>query len=249
MKKNLLGTGGRIWASGIFLFILRMGQNRTGFDAETGLSLPSLPGKLLVGVLIFLFVAEFVLSRRQSKEKRPFADAFSPPGKLLTALIIGIMLLIAGGLLSVMDTMSAQLTGAGRIAWIAASAMAVFSGAGLLVLVKKWNAGDELSVAPLLPTIFFGVFFVLAVYLPRVSDPVYARFYLQVLAAAMVAYAFSQLTGFLRGESSRRSFIWIAELAVMTSIAAMADGGQGQTLLFGGCALVLSVFLLLAKGD
>ena len=45
---------------------------------------------------------------------------------------------------------------------------------------------------------FFGVFLVLTVYLPAANDPVLPRYYLQILAAAIAAYAFSQLAGFLR---------------------------------------------------
>ena len=100
-------------------------------------------------------------------------------------------------------------------------------------------------MAPLLPALFFGVFLVLAIYLPAASDPVLARYYLQMLAAAMVAFAFAQLSGFLQNESCRRRFPPVADLAVMLSIAAMADGGVALTLLFCGCAVILSVFLWL----
>ena len=103
------------------------------------------------------------------------------------------------------------------------------------------------AVAPVLPAMFFGVFLVLAVYLPAADDPVLARYYLPVLASAMVAYAFSLLAGFLRGESSPRSFTPVADLAVVTSVATLADGGLSQKLLFGGCAVILSVFLLLQR--
>ena len=63
----------------------------------------------------------------------------------------------------------------------------------------------------------------------------------------MAAYAFSQLAGFLRGESSPRGFTPVANLAVILCLASLADGGLGQALLLGGCALVLTVFLLLQR--
>ena len=96
---------------------------------------------------------------------------------------------------------------------------------------------------------FFAVFFVLTVYLPAGADPVLARYYLPVLAASAAAYALSQLAGFLRRESSARSFVWTADCAVILCLAAMADSlsSPGLLLLYAGCALLLSVFLLLRR--
>ena len=133
------------------------------------------------------------------------------------------------------------------MAAIAAGVLAVISGGALLYLARAMRTGAAVTVAPVLPAMFFGVFLVLAVYLPAADDPVLARYYLPVLASAMVAYAFSLLAGFLRGESSPRSFTPVANLAVIASVAAMADGGIPQKLLFGGCAVILSVFLLLQR--
>ena len=39
----------------------------------------------------------------------------------------------------------------------------------------------------------------------------------------------------------------MANLAVILCLASLADGGLGQALLLGGCALVLTVFLLLQR--
>lgn len=235
----------RLWGAGLVLFVLRLIQDRTGFDPDTGLSLPSVPGVALVVLLVALAVLELALARRRSKEKVSFADQFAPPGKSMTALVLGCMLLAAGGILLALD---AVMNGDG-IAPLVTGALALASAGGLLLLTRRLRAGDELTVAPILPAMFFGVFWVLAVYLPRSSDPVLARFYLQVLAAAMVSYAFSQLAGFLRGESSARTFTPVADLAVMLCIAAMADGGRGMVLLCLGCALVLTVFVLLQRED
>ena len=96
---------------------------------------------------------------------------------------------------------------------------------------------------------FFAVFLVLAIYLPEESNPVLARFYVPVLAAALVAYAFSQLAGFLRRESTPRAFVRTADLAVLLCVTALADAldRPGRLLLFGGCALLLTVFLLLRR--
>lgn len=244
MKRTDKSTVLRLVCGGVMLFILRMGQNRTGFDPETGLALPCLPGTLLPWVLVALFVLEFLLTRPLSKEKADFEGIFGTPDRS-TSIAVGSMLLMAGGLLTALPVLPMGLRGAANIAAVAAAGLAVFTGAGLLVLTRKLRAGEPLSAAPLLPGIFFGVFFVLSVYLPYTADPVLQRWYLPVLAAAMCAYAFAQLAGFTQRDSSPRSFAFTAETAVMTSIAATADGSQGQVLLFCGCALILGVFLVL----
>ena len=121
------------------------------------------------------------------------------------------------------------------------------AGAGVLVLNRKARAGGELSVAALIPAMLFAVFYVLAVYLPAEDDPVFMRYYLPVLTASMIAYAFSELAGFLRKDSSPRGFIFAGDLTVVLCLMSIADGSLARMLLFAGCALVLSVYLLLCR--
>ena len=66
--------------------------------------------------------------------------------------------------------------------------------------------------------------------------------------SVLLAYAFSLLGGFLRKESSPRAFTFVADLAVLLCITALADAnGLGELLLFAGCALVLASFLALRR--
>lgn len=239
MKATLRSTV-RIWCGGIILFVLRLIQNQTGFDPATGLSRPSVAGTALPIALAVLAVWELVLARGASREKPGFDSHFAPPERSLTALIVGCMMLAAGGILLLVTNIAA-----GSIPALIAGVLAVMTGGGFLILGRQMRAWDELTVLPTLPSLFFGVFLVLATYLPAASDPVLARYYLQVLAAALVAYAFGQLAGFLRRESTPCAFTAVGDLAVMASIAAIADGGQAMSLLFAGCAVVLSVFLAL----
>lgn len=243
MKSVLWRRAGRLWCAGLLLFLLRLWQDLTGFDPDTGLSLPSVPGLALTICLVLLALLEILLAFRLDKTKAGFAQRFAAPDREVPVLTIGCFLLIAGGALL-------AVSGSGQAAGMAAMVaglMAAVSGGGILFLARTMRSGGTLSVAPLLPAMFFGVFLVLAVYLPAADDPVLARYYLPVLASAMAAYAFSLLAGFLRGESSPRGFTPVADLAVMLCIAAMADGGIALSILFGGCALVLSVFLLLQR--
>ena len=122
------------------------------------------------------------------------------------------------------------------------------AGVGAVLFTRQAGRRAEQGVLPLLPAMFFGVFLVLSEYLPEADNPVLARFYIPLLAAALTSYAFSQLAAFLRKEGSPRSFVFTGDMAVALCLAALADGGGlGQVLLFAGCAVLLTVFLLLRR--
>lgn len=248
MKTTKWTRVGRPMAVGLLLLILRMIQNRTGFDPATGLSVPSLPGTVLAVCVVLVLALEYGLALRLPKVRRGFLQNFAPPQGEVGVLVLGGMLLAAGGCLLLLES----LTSGGGAAAIAAGLLALASAGGLLSLVKRVRDGGSPGVGPVLPAMFFGVFLVLTVYLPVSDDPVLARYYLPVLAAAMSAYAFSQLAGFLRKESSPRGFTPTANCALSFSLAAAADwdGQLGLLLLFLGCAAVFAGFLLLQReGD
>lgn len=226
---------------GALFLVLRFLQNKSGFDPATGLTLPSLPGTILAVGIVLDILLEFGLALRLPRDRRPFPQSFRAPAGELPALVLGSMFLVAGGALYALKSIGADK----GVAGIVTGALALCAGAGILVLTKQLRSGAQPSLTTLLPALFFSVFFVLAVYLPAASDPVLARFYLPVLASAMVAYALSQLAGFFKSESSRRGFTPTANLAVTLSLAAVADGGAAQKLLFIGCCCLLQCFLLL----
>ena len=244
MMNTFWYRGPRLWVQGLLLFALRLAQLRTGFDSETGLALASLPGTLLAALLAVCAAAELVLCLRLPGEKAAFDVQFARPERAVPCLVAGSFLLAAGGALLLVSALPAR-----GVAAMAAGILAVAAAGGFLLLVRQLRAGGTAGVLPLLPAMFFAVFFVLTVYLPAGADPVLARYYLPVLAASAAAYALSQLAGFLRRESSARSFVWTADCAVILCLAAMADSlsSPGLLLLYAGCALLLSVFLLLRR--
>ena len=242
--KNFFWRVGRLWCAGIILLLLRLTQNRSGFDPATGLSIHSLPGAAALVILGLCAAAELALSFRNHGEKSEFRAQFAPPEKELLAAVLGSLLLAAGGIL-----LALQGFQTGDIAAGAAGVLAVAAGAGVLLLNRGARAGGELSVLLLIPAMLFAVFYVLAVYLPAEDDPVFMRYYLPVLTAAMVAYAFSELAGFLRKESSPRGFLFAGDLTVVLCLMAIADGTLAQALLLAGCALILSVYLLLCRNE
>lgn len=242
-SSRLWRRAGRIWVQGVLLFCLRLAQNRTGFDPETGLSVPSVPGTVLLACLAFCAAVEAVFYLRLPKEKASFSCQFAPPEGETPVLAAGCVLLLAGGLLLAVAGVTAR-----NVVDAAAGLLAFAAGWGFQMLAKKVRAGEAVTAAPALPSLFFAVLFVLSIYLPAGSDPVLARFYIPVLASAMTAYAFSQLAGFLAREGHARAFVFTADLAVLLCLTALADGGgPGRCLLFAGCAVVLSVFLVLRR--
>lgn len=244
MMNTFWYRGPRLWVQGLLLFALRLAQLRTGFDSETGLAVASLPGTLLAALLAVCAAAELILCLRLPGEKAAFDVQFARPERAVPCLVAGSFLLAAGGALLLVSALPAR-----GVAAMAAGILAVAAAGGFLLLVRQLRAGGTAGVLPLLPAMFFAVFFVLTVYLPAGADPVLARYYLPVLAASAAAYALSQLAGFLRRESSARSFVWTADCAVILCLAAMADSlsSPGLLLLYAGCALLLSVFLLLRR--
>ena len=244
MMNTFWYRGPRLWVQGLLLFALRLAQLRTGFDSETGLAVASLPGTLLAALLAVCAAVELVLCLRLPGEKAAFDVQFARPERAVPCLVAGSFLRAAGGALLLASALPAR-----GVAAMAAGILAVAAAGGFLLLVRQLRAGGTAGVLPLLPAMFFAVFFVLTVYLPAGADPVLARYYLPVLAASAAAYALSQLAGFLRRESSARSFVWTADCAVILCLAAMADSlsSPGLLLLYAGCALLLSVFLLLRR--
>lgn len=254
MKKENIIQAGRLWLAGAPLFALRLVQLRSGFDPDTGLALPSsdpasLPGRILWIALLACFAAEAALCiRRPGGGKRSYACCFTAPeGPALGLLAAGSFLLAAGGALLLIRALPPQDTAAVTAA--AAGALGVAGGAGFLLLAKELRSGGSPTIFPLLPAMFFSVLFVLAVYFPEESNPVLNGFYVPVLGAAMAAYFLYHLSGFTRREGSLRWFVFTGDMTVITCMAAAADGlrDAGRLLIFLGCAVSATVFLLLLR--
>jgi len=92
--KNLFWRVGRLWCAGIVLLLLRLTQNRSGFDPVTGLSVPSMHGRVCLIFLAICAVGELILFFRSPKEKTDFSVLFAPPEKELPAVVLGSLLLI-----------------------------------------------------------------------------------------------------------------------------------------------------------
>lgn len=248
MRNASYFKGLRLWVQGLLLLALRWAQLKGGFDPETGLARQSVPGIALAVIILLLAAVEAARCFRLSGEKRAYPCCFRPmEGMDLPLLAAGSLLLGAGGILLAV----AGLQGATLSMLVMASAAAGVAAAGGILLFAKQTRSGGGRVFPLLPAMIFSVLFLLAVYLPQESNPVLARYYLPVLAAALIACAFYQLAGFACREASMRWFVFFGDLAVPVSLAAMADssGNWGQMLAYAGCAMVLTMFLLLRRAE
>ena len=251
MKKENLILAGRLWLEGVVLFALRLVHLRTGFDADTGMALPSLAGRAVwIGLLVCLAAEAALCVRRPGNSKRSYACCFRIlEGPALGVLTAGCFLLIAGGILLLLPVLPPQ--GAAEVTAAAAGALGIAGGAGLLLLAKELRSGDAPTVFPLLAAMFFSVLFLLAVYFPEESNPVLERYYLPVLGAAMAAYFLYQLSGLIRGEGNLRWFGLIADFAAVTCVAAAADclDNPGHLMVYLGFAAVITAFLLLLRKE
>ncbi len=229
--------------AGCLLFLLRLMENLTGFDRATGLTTPTVLRYILVAAVLLALLLTPILCRGMSIGRPLFPDHFSAPEKKKTALVFGSFLFLGG---AVALGAHAVMNHAG-IAPLVTAVLAFASGAGLLVLTRQMGIGETESVTPLLPVLFFAAFWVLTLYIPAGSDPILARYWLPILAAAAAAYAFSLLAGFFRGETKVRTFNVVGRAAVMLCLAAAAELTLTFLPLFLGSALILSVFLSLQK--
>lgn len=242
MKNSLWFKGLRLWVQGLLLLSLRWAQLKTGFDPATGLSRPSVPGTILVALILFLAAAEAVLAFRLPGGKRTYTNCMAPIGQSYLPLLAGGSLLLAAG---------AIMLPFGNALNNLTSAAGVITAAGLILFARIVRKGGDVKVFPLLPSMIFAVLFLLTVYLPEESNPVLASFYLPVLAAALLACSFYQLAGLTLQECKLRWFVFLGDLTVPLCLASMADCADnlGRMLVYFGGAGVLTVFLTLRRAE
>lgn len=242
MKNSFYFKSVRLWMQGILLLALRWAELKTGFDPVTGFSRRSAPGLILIAAIVFCAAAELYLCIGLPGGKRTYLNCLEPMGSThLAPMAAGSILLCAGAVL---------LPGWSMLAIITAGAGAA-SALGLILFVRLLRSGERPGAFPLLPAMVFSVLFVLIVYLPEESNPVLARFYLPVLAAALASCTFYHLTGLTCRESKLRWFVFCGDLAVPLCLASMADcaGSWGRMMIYFGFALVLTQFLMTRRSE
>jgi len=261
-------------AGGAAAFLLRLLQNRTGFEPRTGLVIPgNLPGIALVILLVLLGAALFLLARKQG------SSAPSPvfPADFSTDEPRNLMLPVAGGLLIALAGLAdlyEGLTGGNLLAQFRSAAdpygltaaadslfparsqlllgvLSLVVGATLFLAVAACRRRDGASPLPYHNTLLLAAPVVLVVRLVLVYradsiNPSLAAYYVGLLALTFLTLAFYRFSSFAFETGKSLHFRFYSGMAVTLSLAALADGGPhlSTLLLYTGGVLFLLGFLL-----
>lgn len=257
---------------GAAAFLLRLLQNRTGFEPDTGLSIPGNPWGILLPVLLAALAAgTLLLTRRLPREDPPpvFDDAFRTPNAgpiRLLSLGVGCLLLSAlaellrcplytealQGMADGTSGFRALVIGSPLLAPRASLLLGVLGLAGALSLLP---AIQSCLRRPRLQPVSFNVHLLLVmpvylvvrlVFVYRVESvsPSLAAYYVELLALAALTLAFYRLSGFgFRAGRTDRQLLW-AVMSVALCLAALADRpGLSAGFLYAGGALTQLAFL------
>lgn len=245
--------------AGAAAFVLRLLQRKMAFEPATGLPLKNHP--LTLAPIILLLAAGIVLFLLARKLPRNAEDAFpasfsTADAAALTLPVMGILLMLLSGLLSVVSIVQPGLIpGTGALSStieLLFAATAILPAAALFSAVVACRVReDDAQRIPfdstwlLAPPVCFVVRLVLS-YRVYSVNPVLEMYYAEVLALALMTLAFYQLASFAfaNGRSSR--FVFYSGLAVVLCLAALGgSNGFADLLLYAGGALTLLGFLLL----
>lgn len=260
---------------GAAAFFLRLWQNRTGFEPDTGLPIPGAPASLVLPVfLLALAVLLLFLVRRLPRETEgePLLPRDFSTGnpRLLMLPVAGALLMAAAGLadlyegLGLGNLLAQFMAAADPYAVVSMDtafspttqkllgALSLLSAAALLSVISACRGGSrtdaEFRGAPLLlvPPVALVVRLVLVYRLDSVN-PALESYYVELLAMVFLTLGFYRLSSFAFRAGRTRVFAFYSVFAVILCLTALADGGPclSSLLLYVGGAAVLLGFLLL----
>jgi len=255
--------------------VLRLLQNRTGFEADTGLPIPGNPaGLALAALLAGLGIVLILTARLLPSEEDPgpvlprdFATASTA---LLTLPMCGVFLIALGGLADLAESFQAlpesvvssqhAIYGILRAGGLGYSArgqalmgvLELLGAAGLFPVLAgcRRREGAPRRRAPsaitLLPVAALVVRLVLTYRIDSVN-PSLTMYYVELLALVFMTLGFYRLSSFAYQAGRTRRFALYAGAAVVLCVASLADGSAylSSLLLYAGGGLALFGFLLL----
>lgn len=270
MKKEFLLPAAAV-GGGAAVLVLRLLQNRTGFEPDTGLPIAGNPLHIAIPVLLAVLAVVLVLLCRrlpsETEEPPAFPQAFSTPGTgLLTLTVTGVFLMAASGVLDLLTGLGFGLPAADADYALTASGLLALSGVtpresllmGLTALVSavclfpaaaacRSREGTSKSCSGTLllaPPVCLVVRLVL-VYRTDSINPTLASYYMELLALVLMTMGLYRLSSFAFKAGRTRRFAFYSSAAAALCIAAPADGlGLSSLLLCAGGGLTLLGFLL-----
>lgn len=272
MKKQLTLPSVAL-AGGAVAFVLRLMQNRTGFDPDTGLPIPgSVPGIALVLLLagmaaLLLWMTRALPASCAVSPAFPAAFSTEDTGMLMVPMA-GAFLVALSGILDLLlgfgflASTSVTLPGfetfslfAGDafspVSHLLLGAVSLIAAVPLLLMILSCRRGGKREVRVdgcvlLVPVLTLVVRLVLTYRVDSV-DPSLAAYYVEVLTLVFLILGFYRLSSFAFGAGRIRPFSWcVGAAAVLTlTILADTDAPLASTLLYLGSALVLLGELLL----
>ena len=263
MKQHLLLPLAAL-LGGAAAFCLRLWQNCTCFEPQTGLPIPGAPAGMVLAVfLLALGGLFFCLVRRLPKDTDggPLlpADFVTEDARLLVLPVAGVLLIAAAGLADLYEGMTHTslltqlLTAADPYSETVVPAAAGLSPAakrllGLLGLVFAASmfpalsacrrgareSGEFRGAAFLLIPPIALVVRLVLVYRVNSVDPVLSAYYVELLALVFLTLAFYRLSSFAFRAGKTQLFAFYVCAAVVLSMAALADGGPDLSTLLLG---------------
>ena len=238
--------------SGLGGFALRFMQNRTGFEAGTGLAVEGalfarlLPAVLAAAALLFLLMARKLPANR-SDELRA-VSAFSAGIGASTLLTGGAFLWLASGGYGIYSGLTITFSRLDLLVGVMTvlSAIAIFPAIAACRSVRQDKGGFSSEVGNLLlaPVIFLVLMLVLT-YRSTSVNPVLQAYYPPILALVCLIMAYFHTAAFAFDDGRCRSFAFWSMAAVAFSLTCLADclHTPGELLLYAGGALMQLGFL------
>ena len=247
-------------------FALRLLQNRTGFEPDTGLPIPgNSPAMALPALLVLAAAAVYLLACRclpQKAEKRSFGELFRLEDKGgLSAVLAGGCIMAASGVLELLDTVGGSAAAVSADGMEVVAVGAGIGGSGMAIGVLSAAAGICLVAGAILcrkehtqPLILLAVpvcllVRLILVYRLRSTDPVLADYYLEILGLMFLILAVYRLSGFAVQMGRPRLFAFYAGVTAVLALTMLPDGVSSAVLLMLGGALALTGFQWMLQAD
>ena len=260
-------------AGGIVAFLLRFLQNRTGFEATTGLPIPgNIPGILLVLFLLLMAAGLFVLSRKlPAPETEDFPALFTSDNKSALFLpVIGILLIALSGLADLyeyltLNNLLVQLKSAADpygvvvensvkcftpASQLILGAVSILAAGALFLTIADCRKQDDSKpfngIYLLFPPVAMVVRLVFSYRLESIN-PSLEAYYTELLALVFLTLAFYMLSSFAFNAGNFHRFALFVGLSLVFVFPSLADGGPhlSSLLLYAGSAATLMGFLML----